>query len=120
MPSPFDIENNKMGITRRFPLLFHRYLSQIKSRPCSSEPLPCRLRARAPGLAPLVPATIFQPLLCRELQVPIHIRAGHFAMDEVAEATTYAAFTAIQATTRFAEICDGRKLAVDWSCGIPP
>jgi hypothetical protein len=40
-------------------------------------------------------------------------------MNEVAEATTYTAFSRIETTTGFSEIRDGGEFAVDGTTGVP-
>jgi hypothetical protein len=69
-------------------------------------PLLCRLRARTPGRASLVPSPCLQPLSCAHVQVAIELRARLLAMYEVAKAATYAAFSAVETAAGFAEIGD--------------
>ena len=40
-------------------------------------------------------------------------------MDEIAESASHASFPAIEPAACFAEICDGRQLAVDGARGVP-
>jgi hypothetical protein len=40
-------------------------------------------------------------------------------MDEIAEAASHTAFSAVQSAASFAEIGDGRELAVDGASGVP-
>lgn len=82
-------------------------------------PLLCRLRARTPGRAPLVPSSCLEPLSCAHIQVTIKLGARLLAMYEVAEAAAYAAFAAVEAAAGFAEIGDWRQLAVNRATGVP-
>lgn len=82
-------------------------------------PPPGRLWARAPADAPLIPTPHLQPLLRRELQVALKLRARNLTMYEVAEAAAHAALAAVQATARLAEIGDGRQFAINGAGGVP-
>ena len=84
-----------------------------------SKPLPRRLWSRRPALAPLIAAPLLQPLLRRELQLPVHVRAGHLAVYEVAETAAHAPLARIEAAAGLAEVGDGRQLAVDGPRGVP-
>ena len=63
--------------------------------------------------------THLEPLLGTELEFAIQLRAGVFAVNEVAKATADTALAAIQAATCFAEVGDRTELAVDRASCIP-
>ena len=84
-----------------------------------SIPLPRRLGTRTPRHTPLIPASLPQPLLRAQLQLPIQLRARLLAMYEIAEAGPHAAFAAVQPAARFPEVGHGAQLAVDGARGVP-
>ena len=76
-------------------------------------------RCRAPAHATLVLAPHSQPLLRTELQLPIQLRTRLLPVNKIAEASSYAALTAIESATSFSKIRDRAQLAVDRPRRIP-
>lgn len=64
-------------------------------------------------------APLPQPLFRPQLQLPLQFRARLLAMYKIAESTPHTALPTVEATTRFAEIRDGRELAVDGARRVP-
>src|SRR5690349_124009 len=60
----------------------------------------------------LISATRLQPFLRSKLQLPLQLGARLLPMNEVAEASSHAALTTVQATARLPEVCDRAQLAV--------
>lgn len=84
----------------------------------STSPL-ARLRRRSPGDTAVVSSPHPQPLLGCQLQLAVKFGTGLFPVNEVAETTSNAAFTAIESAAGFSKIRDGRELAVDGTAGVP-
>ncbi len=81
--------------------------------------LPRRLRARTPTRASLISPSKSQPLLRTQLNLPIQLRTRILPMDEIAETTTDTSLPTIQSAAGFAEVGDGRELAVDRARSVP-
>lgn len=67
----------------------------------------------------VVPSSHPQPLLGGQLQLAVEFGTGLLSVDKVAEATSDTSLAAVQSTTGFSKICDGRELAVDGATGVP-
>ena len=85
----------------------------------SSIPFPRRLRTRAPLRTPIVPAPRSEPLLRRQLELAIQLRAGLLPMYEVAEPAAHASLATVEPTARLAEVRHGAELAVDGASRVP-
>jgi len=79
-----------------------------------------RLRTRTPRHTSLISASRAQPLLRRQLQLPIQLRARLLPVDEVAEATPHTPLSTVQPATRLPEVRHRTQLAVDRPRRIPP
>lgn len=74
---------------------------------------------RARGDTARVAASDQLLLLLAELKFALERRAGHLAMDEVAESASLAAFTRVEAAARLTEIGDWGKLDVERATAVP-
>lgn len=89
--------------------------------PLCLEPLrrPRRRWRWASAHTPLVAAPLLEPLARAHVQLAIQLGARFLAMYEIAESSAHTSLTAIQATTGFAKIGDGREFAVNRATRVP-
>lgn len=81
--------------------------------------LPLDRRRGTPTHAPLISATLLEPLPRAHIHIPVQLGAGLLAMDEIAEAAADAALAGVEAAARLAEVGDGGQLAVDGAACVP-
>lgn len=72
-----------------------------------------------PAHTPLIPTSLPQPLLRRQLQILFEVRRWLLPVYEIAETPSHASLPAIQPTTRFPKVRHGAQLAVDRSRRVP-
>lgn len=82
-------------------------------------PPPARLGTRTPRQASVVPAPHLQPLLRRQLQLPLQLRARLLPVDEIAKPAPHAPVPAVQPAAGLAEIRDRGQFGVDGPRRVP-
>jgi len=97
---------------------FCRTAAKVSSSSLKS--LPRWLRRRTLAHTPVIPTPFFQPFLGGQFQLSIQFCTRFFPVYEIAEPSSDTAFSAVQSATRFSEIRDRGKLAVNRSSGVPP
>lgn len=83
-------------------------------------PPPRRIGRGTSTHTPLILPPHPQPLLRAQLQLPIQLRTGLLAMNEIAEPTPHTSITGIEPTARLPKVCHGAQFAINRPCGIPP